>query len=107
SGMALLTLSACDTGRGTEVTGQGVLGLQAAVMAAGARGLLMSLWPVPDESTRLLMTHFYEDVWEGGLSPRTALLAAQRAVRDDPSRKFTHPLHWAGWVLVGDPGRAR
>ena len=48
----LLTLSACETGRGEEVTGQGVIGLRAACLAAGARSMVMSLWMVPDKSPR-------------------------------------------------------
>ncbi|MEM8556254.1 MAG: CHAT domain-containing protein [Bacteroidota bacterium] len=95
----LVVLSACETGRGSEVVGQGVLGLQASLLAAGARGLLMSLWAVPDASTALLMERFYEGLWEQGLEPAAALRAAQRAVR---AEGYVAPLHWAGWVFVGE-----
>lgn len=103
SGLDLLVLSACDTGRGTEVTGQGVLGLQAAAIGAGARSVVMSLWKVPDESTALLMESFYRQRWQRGLSKAEALREARRAVRDHPSGEFRSPVHWAAWVLVGDP----
>jgi CHAT domain-containing protein len=100
SGLGLAVLSACETGRGTEVTGQGVLGLQASVLAAGARGLLMSLWKVPDASTALLMEHFYRNLWEAGMAPAAALREAQFSVAADA--RFAAPVHWAAWVLAGD-----
>jgi CHAT domain-containing protein len=96
----LVVLSACETGRGAEVTGQGVLGLQASFQAAGARALLMSLWSVPDQSTAALMEAFYRGLWEGGLSAAEALRAAQAAVRARP--EWVSPVHWAAWVLTGD-----
>jgi CHAT domain-containing protein/Tfp pilus assembly protein PilF len=98
----LLVLSACETGRGRAVTGQGVLGLRSAVMASGARSLVMSLWKVPDESTRRLMSLFYANLWEKKMSKAEALLAAQRALRGDPSHAYEKPIHWAAWVLVGE-----
>ena len=100
TGVRLVVLSACETGRGTEVTGQGVLGLRAALAAAGVRSVLMSLWQVPDESTALLMQEFYRGLWEEGLRPAEALRRAQGAVRADP--RFVAPVYWAAWTLVGD-----
>ena len=99
SGTRLVVLSACDTGRGREVTGQGVLGLRAAFAAAGAGALLMSLWKVPDASTALLMEHFYGGLWAEGLAPAEALQQAQVAVRAEPA--YRAPVHWAAWVLSG------
>jgi CHAT domain-containing protein/tetratricopeptide (TPR) repeat protein len=98
----LLTLSACETGRGEEVTGQGVLGLRAACLAAGARSLVMSLWTVPDESTARLMRAFYANLWERRLPAVEALRRAQESVRDDPSGRFREPIHWEGWALAGE-----
>ena len=100
SAARLVVLSACDTGRGAEVTGQGVLGLQAAVGAAGARSLLMSLWPVPDAATAALMAAFYRGLWADGLGPAEALRNAQAEVRSAPG--WSAPEFWAAWVLVGD-----
>ncbi len=97
-GLELVVLSACETGRGAEVTGQGVLGLQASLLAAGSRGMLMSLWKVPDESTALLMERFYFYYFDG-YSAATALRGAQADVLKDP--RFRNPIHWAGWVFVG------
>lgn len=99
SRVALVVLSACETGRGTEITGQGVMGLRASFEAAGVGALVMSLWKVPDESTALLMEAFYGAMWVDRLSPAAALAKAQAAVRSDP--RFGAPVHWAAWVLSG------
>lgn len=98
----LITLSACETGRGEEVTGQGVMGLRSAMMAAGARSILMSLWKVPDDATQKLMTYFYTNLLIKKLPKAEALKLAQQSVRDDSSGKYKHPWFWAAWVLAGD-----
>ena len=103
NGARLVVLSACETGRGAETAGQGVLGLQAALAAAGARRLLVSLWPVPDGSTSRLMAHFYDAMLQRHSSPADALREAQAALRDDPATAAQ--IHWAGWVLAGDAAR--
>ncbi len=96
----LVVLSACETGRGAEVTGQGVLGLRSTLAAAGARSVLMSLWEVPDASTALLMGAFYRALWTDGASPAAALRSAQAVVRSTP--RYAAPVHWAAWTLAGD-----
>jgi CHAT domain-containing protein/tetratricopeptide (TPR) repeat protein len=98
----LVTLSACETGRGEEVTGQGVMGLRASVMAAGSRSMLMSLWKVPDEATVKFMDAFYDNLWTKKMSKAEALLRAQKSVRDDPTGKYRAPYYWAAWVLAGE-----
>jgi CHAT domain-containing protein/Tfp pilus assembly protein PilF len=98
----MITLSACDTGRGEQSTGQGVLGLRAAFLAAGARSLVMSLWKVPDRATSQLMQRLYANLWQKRLPPLAALLEAQTSLRDDPSGEFRSPINWAGWILVGE-----
>jgi CHAT domain-containing protein len=98
----LVVLSACDTGLGQDQTGQGVLGLQASIVAAGAQSLLMSLWEVPDVATYRLMQGFYRNLWERKLSKAEALKRAQAEVRDDPSGRFKDQIHWAGWQLAGE-----
>ncbi|GEM_PF-1180400 len=97
----LMTLSACETGLGEQATGQGVLGLRASIMAAGARSIVMSLWKVPDESTLKLMQEFYTNLWVKKLPRIEALKKAQEAVRNEPYERFASPIYWAAWVLVG------
>jgi CHAT domain-containing protein len=96
----LVTLSACETGLGDLRRGD-IFGLSQAFMQAGAVSLVVSLWPVPDEATRQLMIHFYHDL-VAGKSKAAALRSAQLTLRSDPA--YGHPLHWAGFVLVGDGG---
>ncbi len=96
----LVVLSACDTGRGTVKVGEGVFGLRRAFAIAGVRTLVMSLWKVPDDSTRLLMVHFYEGLCSG--QPRgEALRTAQRQVRD----RYPDPYYWGAFILQGDAAR--
>jgi CHAT domain-containing protein len=79
SEMELAVLSACDTGLGTEVSGEGVFGLQRALHLAGCRTVVASLWKVNDAATRRLMETFYQTLWSGGpnVTPAQALRAAQ------------------------------
>jgi CHAT domain-containing protein len=79
------------------------MGLRAALLGAGARGVLVSLWPVDDNATRALMEHFYENLWNSKtlIPPAEALTKAQQAVRDEAGGKWKHPYYWAGWVYDG------
>lgn len=79
-GVDLVVLSACQTGLG-EITGDGVFGLQRGFKKAGANTLLMSLWKVDDNATRLLMTQFYKNLFTGK-SKFESLRNAQKYVRD-------------------------
>jgi len=97
---SLVTLSACETGLG-DLRGGDILGLSRAFLQAGAASLVVSLWPVPDEATRQLMIHFYHHL-VAGMTKAAALRAAQLALLSDPV--YSHPLHWAGFVLIGDGG---
>lgn len=76
----LVVMSACETGLG-DVSGEGVFGLQRGFKKAGAKSLLMSLWKVNDEATRLLMTQFYKNL-TSGLSKYESLRSAQKFVRE-------------------------
>ena len=100
----LVVLSACETGIGREVEGEGVLGLPAAFLHAGASRVLASLWKVDDAATRALMARFYS-LWNppagGGMPAAEALAKAQESVRARP--EWRHPFYWAGWVLWGRP----
>lgn len=80
SGTELVMLSACVSGRGTAVEGEGVLGLQRAFGVAGARSVVASLWEVPDKATRLLTEEFYRQLWSAPVSRAEALRRAQLRV---------------------------
>lgn len=95
----LVTLSACETGLGEIVNGQGVYGLQRAFLTAGAKSLLMSLWVVDDAATQEFMTEFYKD-WLNNYSlnnKRTSLRKAQLSIK----QKYPHPYYWGAFVMLG------
>jgi CHAT domain-containing protein/tetratricopeptide (TPR) repeat protein len=96
----LVVLSACNTGLGRDVAGEGLIGLVRGFMYAGARRVVASLWAVDDEATRELMTRFYRGMFQGGLKPSAALRAAQLALL--ASAKWNAPYYWAAFVLEGD-----
>ncbi len=95
----LVTLSACNTGLGQEVSGEGLIGLSRAFQYAGARSVLASLWSVSDRATARLMPIFYRRLLAGAAKDE-ALREAQLAVAADPETR--HPFHWAGFELLGD-----
>ena len=102
----IVVLSGCSSGLGREVGRGGYLGLGSAFLIAGARSLIVSLWDVEDESTALLMEHFYRNL-HAGMSRCAALARARRAVRDyvddTGGTPYAHPVYWAGFMLMGDP----
>jgi CHAT domain-containing protein len=83
-GTELVVLSACETGLGQVAHGEGVLGLQRAFHAAGARATAASLWKVDDAATSLLMEKFYEGLWRKKLGKLEALRQAQLFVLKNP-----------------------
>lgn len=98
----LVSLSACKTGLGTGLNGQGVIGLRSAILAAGARSILMSLWSVDDDATEQLMQKFYSYLLDpkNPLTEIDALKKAQEDIRSQP--QWQSPIYWAGWVIAGD-----
>ncbi len=101
-GTELVVLSACETARGDVKGAEGVFGLQRAFRFAGAQSLIMSLFKVPDDSTRALMTSFYGK-WKPGApegSKLKALRETQLSMLKNPATR--HPRHWAGFVLMGE-----
>ena len=92
----MVVLSACQSGLG-ETTGEGVFGLQRGFKLAGANSLLMSLWKVDDEATKLLMTEFYHNLIKGD-SKISSLRKAQQYIRSIPY--YNSPEYWAGWILL-------
>ena len=97
----LVTLSACDSGLGKEMGGEGMVGLVRAFQFAGARSVLASLWSVSDDSTALLMKRFYTYLRQGKTKD-DALRAAQLDLIRSENRDLSHPYHWAGFALYGD-----
>lgn len=95
----LVVLSACSTGLGKDVRGEGMIGLTRGFMSAGASGVIASLWKVDDDATAELMKHFYEGMFQKGLRPATALREAQLAM--SKQKRWQSPYYWAGFVIQG------
>jgi CHAT domain-containing protein/tetratricopeptide (TPR) repeat protein len=96
----LVVLSACNTGLGKRVRGEGLIGLTRGFMYAGAAGVMSSLWKVDDDATAELMKYFYEAVFKDGLPPAAALRKAQ--IRMWQIKRRRSPYYWAGFVLYGE-----
>ncbi|HEY6945580.1 MAG TPA: CHAT domain-containing protein [Candidatus Acidoferrum sp.] len=97
----LVTLSACSTGLGKLVNGEGVLGLTRAFFYAGARNVAVSLWNVNDSATATLMESFYGNLNQG-LPKSAALRQAKLALLHGKNVTWSHPYFWAPFVLVGE-----
>jgi CHAT domain-containing protein/Tfp pilus assembly protein PilF len=117
----LVTLSACNTGMGKIVTGEGLLGLQRSFLSAGASSVMVSLWSIYDRSTADFMSEFYSmlkthESADYGIMNRTldwfglyehplfdykakALRDAKLAMISHPY--YSHPVHWAPFILIG------
>ena len=92
----LVVLSACETGVGDYVSGEGVYGLQRAVIEAGAESVIMSLWKVDDIATQKLMGYFYANWIEHQLSKRESLKVAQLTLM----KEYPSPYYWGAFVLI-------
>jgi CHAT domain-containing protein len=93
---ALVTLSACESGRSQVTPGDEIIGLTRAFLGAGAATLVVSLWLVQDETTVALMETWYEQL-RRGVGRAAALRAAQLALK----ATHPHPYYWAPFILVG------
>jgi len=97
----LVVLSACQTGIGKEVRGEGLIGLTRGFMYAGARRLTASLWQVEDAATSELMGRFYRGMLgDKRLSAASALRAAQ--IEMFKQKQWRSPYYWAAFVIQGE-----
>ena len=99
----LITISACETGMGKLVSGEGIISFPRSFIFAGVSNLLVSLWSVDDEATRYIMTSFYDTLMKGkpksvALHNAKIELAAQTGkVRFD----VCDPYYWSPFILIG------
>ncbi|MFQ5638413.1 MAG: CHAT domain-containing protein [bacterium] len=105
----LVTLSACETGQGKLVAGEGILGLPRLFFSAGAKSVLMTMWKANDKFASELMPQFYDYHLNKKLSKADALTKVKRTIlkKYEPESEegyYHHPVFWASFLLYGDPG---
>jgi CHAT domain-containing protein/tetratricopeptide (TPR) repeat protein len=96
----LVVLSACSTGLGRLVRGEGIIGLTRGFMYAGSPRVIASLWKVDDLATQQLMERFYKLMFKRGMSPAAALRQAQLEMWRE--QRWRAPYNWAAFVLYGE-----
>jgi CHAT domain-containing protein len=97
----LVVLSACETGIGKQIKGEGLIALTRGFMYAGAPRVVASLWKVNDRATAELMAEFYSQMFIHGRKPAAALREAQRKLSRD-RRWRRSPYYWAAFVIQGE-----
>jgi CHAT domain-containing protein len=96
----LVVLSACQTGIGKEVKGEGLVSLTRGFMYAGAPRVVVSLWSVSEMGTTELMVRFYREMLKEGKTPAAALRAAQISLMKE--KRWASPFYWAPFTLQGE-----
>jgi CHAT domain-containing protein len=96
----LVVLSACDTGLGKEIKGEGLQSLNNAFLQVGAKTVMASLWKVEDGATLELMKNFYDAIKNKNATPSQALRWAQMKLRQNP--QYQSPFYWAAFTVQGD-----
>jgi CHAT domain-containing protein/Tfp pilus assembly protein PilF len=96
----LVVLSACETGLGKDISGEGLIGLTRGFMYAGASRVIASLWSVNDVATAELMTRFYQGVLHDGKPPAEALRRAQAQMWK--TARWKSPYYWAAFQIQGE-----
>lgn len=112
----MVVLSACDSGMGYALRGEGVMGLQRAFLIAGASSVVSSLWPVYDQSTAMFMEVFYRKISQhkpersnnaqskpsAGFFGTNAHHLRSTKIEMINSRRYAHPVYWAPFILTGN-----
>ncbi|NEP72466.1 MAG: CHAT domain-containing protein [Okeania sp. SIO2G4] len=96
----LVVLSACETGVGEEIRGEGLVSLTRGFMYAGAKIVVVSLWSVADNSTAQLMENYYQKILETGKNPVESMRETQLEMLN--SSNWKAPYYWAAFVVQGE-----
>lgn len=94
----LVTLSACETGRGQFIRGEGIEGLSRAFFYAGASSVIISLWPVHDQATSQFMERTYSHLRSSNSIMNSLQKTKKEMIASDV---LTHPYYWAGFIATG------
>ncbi len=98
----LAVLSACNTGYGKVLPGEGILSLSQAFTASGCPATIMSLWKVPDLETSKLMVDFYKNLAEGNSKSEALAKSKRNYLVNLENDRLAHPYFWAGFVVSGN-----
>ncbi|MFH0959836.1 MAG: CHAT domain-containing tetratricopeptide repeat protein, partial [Pseudomonadota bacterium] len=93
-----VALTACQTGLGKRISGEGTMGMGRAFQYAGAKSALMSLWSVSEKASVRLVQLFFENIREG-MNKAEALDKARKEIR---AEGFDHPFYWAAFIMFGE-----
>ena len=96
----LVVISACESGVGKQLKGEGLIALTRGFMYAGAARVVASLWKVDDAATAALMTEFYKEMFTKAKKPAAALRAAQLTI--STQTRWHDPYFWAGFIIQGE-----
>jgi len=103
----LVTLSACETGLGTVTKGEGIIGLSRALLYAGTKNILVSLWKVSDASTTNIMIDFYSNILKANKADFSKMPDFANSLEEaklkmiNEGGKFAHPFYWSPFILIG------
>ena len=100
----LTVLSACQTGRGPLLKGEGIISLARAFQYAGSKRVLTTLWHTDDKASADFSTLFFESL-AGGSSSEHALKAARQSYLKQSDSYHAHPYFWAAFIMIGDKGK--
>jgi CHAT domain-containing protein/Tfp pilus assembly protein PilF len=97
----LIVLSACETGLGKIMKGEGIIGLTRALLYAGTRNIIVSLWQVSDQSTSDLMIDFYDFLLKGNRENSYSECLRKAKLKMIAGEAYSHPFYWSPFILIG------
>ena len=99
----IVVLSACQTGKGMIVSGEGVQGLSSSFFVAGANALIVSMWSVSDNSTQIFMQKIYEMVKKENTTFKDAVgKIKKRFLAGEFGKEYQKPYYWAPFIYIGN-----
>jgi CHAT domain-containing protein len=96
----MIVLSACNTGAGKLMAGEGMMSLSKAFTYAGVKSTVVSLWQVPDKETSDLMALYYQHLKKGKSKSEALAQAKKDFIKNNPLKN--HPYYWSGFILTGN-----
>ncbi len=97
----LTVLSACETGLGEITKGEGLIGLSRALLYAGSKNIIVSLWKVADNSTSQLMVDFYDNLLQDEKNRNYSQALREAKLKMIAGGKYAHPFYWSPFILIG------